>query len=603
MRNARMLLGLFFIFALLLSFQNCAQQQLELVKKEVRYELPSVKMAASICNDVRFFNQTGSKFVFIVDMSASNIGDWFYETVGGLNYYYFDPKKATDANGSRFTAIKYFLDNCGGQVGTQFAVIGFGNSAGTLTSASAPALSCDNVDFGTPTAAKAQLDFLKTRQDSDSSWYLQWSKATNKYLTGSTPNSLVLGVTSYTSATKCAENLLIKDLTSSTTVPADNYYVFFLSDGIPQDKNGTGCNVSSMTKEQKDACYLSNVSDSMALMRTAGISKNKNLRFTGVYYGADSSVPVVLDSMAKQGGTSGAVALKSFSGEQTALCSLFVSQAALEYKPETFMAIDLTTKRKNGKIVADSDMDGIDDETEITEGTDPTNPRSTGVSGVLDGICHRLGGLQKCRDRRAQITCNPNLFNSMGFSDCDYKMLGLDHINAGSWGIDSDKDGLPDIVEIIKGTDPGVADMLADPDADGVTTRDEIVRGTDPFISDANTPNYLMSLFKTTYVQNPNDLVCPLGNWRLEADRVLTAPILAVNSYQGALSFLNHPANVHKLFIYYKSVAQNSSNPSNEYYASWIDVSVENKNGNENAFSSIQELRPADFHLIGEVPQ
>ncbi len=602
-KSIKIIISLFFLLLISIGFQNCAKQNLELVQQEKVYQLPSVKLAANICNDVRFFNQSGSKFVFIVDMSASNVGNWFYETVGGLNYYYFDPTKATDPNGSRFDAIQYFLDHCGGQAGTQFSVIGFGNSAGVLSSAGAPALACDNVSFNTSGAAKSQLDYLKTRQTKDSSWYFQWSKATNNYLTVDTPASLVLGVTSYTNATKCAEDLLIKDLTSATAIPADNYYVFFLSDGVPEDKNGTGCNLPTLSKEKKDACYLSNMSDAMTMMRTAAISKNKNLRFTGVYYGTESAVPVVLDSMAKLGGTSGAVALKSFSGEQTALCSLFVSQTALEYKPETFFAVDLTSLRKGGKIVADSDMDGVDDETEIAEGTDPQNPRSTGVLGVLDGICHRLGGVAKCQERRSQIICQPNMFNSFGLSDCDYKMLALDRPNTGSWGLDTDKDGMPDFIEIIKGTDPGTADMLVDPDGDGVTTRDEIIRGTDPFVADANTPNYLMSLFKTTYIQTPNDLVCPMGHWRLEADRILTAPIESVASISGSASFLNHPANVHKFVVIYKSVAQNSLNPSNEYYAAWVDVAVEKADGSENATASVQELKPTDFKLIGEIPQ
>lgn len=584
-----------------LSFQNCTNQRLEYVEKSELYMLPQLKFSASICNDIRFFNQNSSKFVFIVDMSASNVGDWFYETVGTSKYYYWDPTKATDPQGSRFEAIRYFLDNCGGQAGSQFSVIGFGNTAGILDSSSSPALACNNVSFTTPTAAKAQLDYLKARQDQDDDWYLQWSRAQNKYLTTATPNSLILGVTSYSSAIKCAETLLINDLTSATSAPADNYFVFFISDGIPQDKNGTGCALSSMTTAEKEACYLASVNNSMTMVRTAAITKAKNLRFTGVYYGLDTAIPKVLDTIAKEGGTSGAVALGSFSGEQTALCSLFVSQSALEYKPESFIAVNLTVSRRGGQIVADSDMDGVDDAAEEAEGTDPQNPRSSGVPGVLDGICHRLGGKVACDEKRTKTTCDPNQFNSMGLSDCDYRMLGLQFQNAGSWGVDTDRDGMLDLIEIIKGTNPAVADMVGDPDGDGIVNRDEIVRGSDPFTPDAFLPEYLLSLYKMNYVQAAKDAVCPMGYWKLEADRLVSVDTQPVQNFNGPSAFLNHTRNEHKIVVFYRSVAQNSSSSMNEYYSASLNVLFEKRQGREYATPSTEELKAADFQMIGEV--
>jgi hypothetical protein len=611
----KFLFGLSVVAFLLITFQNCAQQGLEFVPQVQLYELPQYKFSAKICNDIRFFNQKGNKFLFIVDMSASNVGDWFYEEVGGTKFWYFNPTLATDPEGSRFEAIRYFIDHCGGQSGAQFSVIGFSNTAGILSSGSAPALACSNVGFVTPQVAKAQVDLLKARQTLDQNWFFQWSKEKNKYLTGSTPESLILGVTSYGSAMSCSEKILISDLTSSATIPADNYYVFFLSDGIPEDKKGTGCKLTAKTPEEKEACYLSSVSDSMQMIRTAAITKTKNLRFTGVYYGPDPTVPRVLDSVAKEGGTSGAVALKSFSGEQTALCSLFVSQSALEYKPDSFVAVDLTAMRKNGKIVADSDMDGVDDETEFAEGTDPQNPRSTGIPGVLDGICHRLGGVARCKEERSKVVCHPNQFNAVGLSDCDYKILGLDRRDVGSWGLDTDKDGMLDFIEIIKGSNPGVPDMMGDPDGDGWMTRDEIVRGTDPFVPDAAYPEYLMTLFKTVYVPGVNEVMCPAGYWKLDANRLLAAATVAVQSYEGESSYLNHEKNVHKVMVFYRSIAQNSSTPQNEYFAAWVDVLLEksrskttNPNTNrvtdfetETATPSMEELKQTDFRLIGTV--
>lgn len=601
--GGRSLIFLGVAVGLVVGFQNCAQQGLEKALKSEIYMLPELKLTASICNDIRFYNQKSSKFVFLVDMSASNVGDWFYETVGNQKFYYFDKNKATDINGSRFEAIRYFLNNCGEQSGDQFSVIGFSNTAGTLSSGSGAGLSCTYVGFGSSANAKAQLDYLKARQEQDQQWFFQWSKETNKYLSEPTPNSLIMGVTSYSSVLKCAENLLLTDLTSSTAKPADNYFVFFMSDGIPQDKNGTGCNVSNLSATQKEACYLGSITDSMTTMRTAAIARGKNMRFTGVFYGGGTgnSVPVAIDSISKMGGTNGGVALNSFSGQQSALCSLFVSQAALSYKPESLVAVNMTSIRKNGEMLSDSDMDGVDDESEILQGTDPQNPRSSGVSGVLDGICLRLGGVEECREKRASIVCSPNQMNTAGLSDCDFRMLGLQNLAKGDWGIDSDKDGMLDFVEIIKGSDPGSPDMLGDPDGDGVVTRDEIVNGTDPFVADLSIPNYLKSEYSLNFIDDQSQLQCPMGYWQISASRVMASPLLSVQSYEGTSSYFNHGQNEHKIFLFYKLVAQNSSTPKNEYYLTSVNVLIEKEGKLELATPSLDTVNPHDFKLLGGV--
>jgi hypothetical protein len=412
-----------------------------------------------------------------------------------------------------------------------------------------------------------------------------------------------MGVTSYSSVLKCAESVLLTDLTSSSSIPADNYFVFFMSDGIPQDKNGTGCNMSSLSTAQKDACYLNGITDSMTTMRTAAIARGKNMRFTGVFYGGgtENSVPVAIDSISKMGGTNGGVALNSFSGKQSALCGLFVSQAALSYKPESLIAVNMTSLRKNGKMLSDSDMDGVDDESEIVQGTDPQNPRSSDVSGVLDGICRHLGGLDECRKKRASVVCNPNQMNTVGLSDCDFRLLNLQNLANGEWGIDSDKDGMLDFVEVIKGSDPGIPDMFDDPDGDGVVTRDELVNGTDPFLADLSIPSYLKSEYSLSFIDDQSQLQCPMGFWQIQASRVMASSLLPVQSYSGSLSYLNHGQNEHTIFLFYKLVAQNSSTPKNEYYLSSVNVLIEKKNKLELATPSLDVVNPQDFKFLGGV--
>lgn len=589
---------------LILGFQNCAKQPLELYVPSKVYELPKLNLEASICHDNRFFNSSGAKFVFVIDMSASNVGDWISENKNGYDYFYWDKSKATDMAGDRFEAVKYFINNCGAMQGAEFAIIGFSNGAGGLTSPSSP-LSCNTVKFNQASAAIQQLDYLKSRQELDKNWFFQWDQTKNKYLNTPTPDSLVLGVTSYGSALSCAENLIFKEFTSSTATLADNYFLFFMSDGVPQDKYNTGCEVVGATKAQKENCYLESTQKPMAMTLSLSMAKAKNLKFSSVYYGADKTIPPILHAMASEGGSSEAIALASFSGDKGALCELFVSQSALEYKPESLSSINLTAFRKGGKIVADSDMDGVDDETEYLLGLDPSNPRSSGVSGVLDGICQRLGGIEKCREKRQQTNCNPNLFNKTGLSDCDYRILGLHHLTApdDDWGIDTDKDGVLDIVEIIRGTNPAVYDVSSDVDGDGIVARDELLRGSDVFSADQNIPEALLSLIKSEYVYSNTENQCPIGHWKISHDRILATPTVALWGHDHQLSHFNHNTNEHKILITYRSVAQNSAVGKHEYFMHLATVSLEflKKEDKEIATAYPEKIKPDDFIKIGEV--
>ncbi len=60
-----------------------------------------------------------------------------------------------------------------------------------------------------------------------------------------------------------------------------------------------------------------------------------------------------LDAMAKDGGTSGVMKLNSFSTGQNVLCSLVIGQLSVELRPDSLAAINMTTIRKGGKLLAD----------------------------------------------------------------------------------------------------------------------------------------------------------------------------------------------------------------------------------------------------------
>ena len=138
--------------------------------------------------------------------------------------------------------------------------------------------------------------------------------------------------------------------------------------------------------------------------------------------------------------------------------------------------------------VADSDGDGLTDEEEATLGTDPLNPDSDG-DGVGDGIEYRLatpgsefdplvpGTFAAC----AKITDLTVDHDLDGLNDCEEALLRTDPYLA-----DSDRDGIPDLVEVRLGSNPLVDDRLIDSDQDGILNGDEVKQGLDPWTDDSS---------------------------------------------------------------------------------------------------------------------
>ena len=138
--------------------------------------------------------------------------------------------------------------------------------------------------------------------------------------------------------------------------------------------------------------------------------------------------------------------------------------------------------------VADSDGDGLSDEEEAKVGTDPLNPDTDG-DGVGDGIELRLaaagnefdplvpGTFKAC----ASLT-DPFADHDLdGLTDCEEAVLRTD-----PYLVDSDRDGVPDVVEVRLGSNPLVDDRLIDSDQDGINNGDEVKEGLDPWSNDSS---------------------------------------------------------------------------------------------------------------------
>ena len=568
---------------------------------------------SSICPQTDLKPARNTKFVFMIDMSVSNIGGWDHRAgPEGQRMSYWDPSKNSDIDGRRFDYIKEFLNGCAAQSGNEFAIMGMSHTAGTIIqSGPKKSLSC-NSQFGNSGVASGIVDSFKQVQMEERPWYEQW---TEHYLTSNDWPG-VLGATSYNSALACSESLIAEELTSDRHIGTDYYHLFMISDGTPNDGYNKGCN--RLPEAERQDCYLSGIEDYTSYLMQLGIAKNKTMRIHGISYGPNQSAQSeFLNTIARYGNTGKAIELSSVADFPEALCRAVASQAAVDYQADFVMAINLTTVRRGNKLVADSDMDGLSDEEEVAKGFDPQIARSSQALGVLDGICERIGGKDICRHKRDQLNCSPSVSQETGLSDCDIKILGLDRLSQGpTQGLDSDGDGMPDLVEILKGTDPGFSDMSEDPDGDGVATRAELLAGTDPFGKEGPLTIAETARIHTEYVgQVDGDPDCSYGAWQMKLEHIPVAPNRSAS--QGLSPSFSHEENTHVLFLFYRLNAVNAQTENSRFYGTYQKVRYQYREDLINALDGTgqsilrqrliplgsTDLMSGDFRLIGEVAQ
>lgn len=152
-------------------------------------------------------------------------------------------------------------------------------------------------------------------------------------------------------------------------------------------------------------------------------------------------------------------------------------------KLKRLIAFNINTVSRDSQILVDSDGDGLPDEEERPDPLLPgdTAPRldpDTDDDQIGDGIERRMG-----LDPFAftQVNgCNPTADTDQDrLNDCEERVLGTDPCIS-----DTDGDGLPDLVELHVGTNPLIPEDLQDADRDGLLNVDEAVRHTDPESAD-----------------------------------------------------------------------------------------------------------------------
>jgi hypothetical protein len=140
-------------------------------------------------------------------------------------------------------------------------------------------------------------------------------------------------------------------------------------------------------------------------------------------------------------------------------------------------------KPKEGKLEPDSDGDGLIDALENSLGLEPGNVDTDG-DGLGDGLEHffKNGGFDPALASKPGKPCLAEErvdSDGDGLNDCEERALGSD-----PRVVDTDRDRIPDGLEVYWGTNPLLIDVKDDQDFDGRLSGDEIADHTDPRVSD-----------------------------------------------------------------------------------------------------------------------
>ncbi|MBW1811463.1 MAG: hypothetical protein JRJ87_24960 [Deltaproteobacteria bacterium] len=164
--------------------------------------------------------------------------------------------------------------------------------------------------------------------------------------------------------------------------------------------------------------------------------------------------------------------------------------------PRTFLITNRNTKVLDGRVVADSDGDGLSDQEERKLMTDPARPDSDGdeISDLLE-FRMKSSGLDPLQPDRPSVCGTDSPFpdsDADGLNDCEEILAGTDRLLQ-----DTDRDGYPDGVELRAGTSPLERDSEGDLDHDGIANGIELEVHLDPRAVDSNLEPNLAYIYET----------------------------------------------------------------------------------------------------------
>ena len=350
-----------------------------------------VKASASYCTIPSTQLQGNIKYVLIMDRSGSNQL----------------PPDSSDPNGSRrFPPMIKFVQQNPQSPNVFWSMINMGTSGSILQP-----FTTDQGSF---------VSLLQNQQAITATIDNQW--------------------TNYVDALDKAQTLIANDIAASrgaatggAPAPSTTYVLFFVTDGFPIVANGP----------QSAADILAVVSTMQTLGQQNTDLVSGILLNTALYYSNSpplSAEQVAATSLLSSMATAGHGTLVSFGAGQLIDYSQFaVPLRNLRYQNRQVWIENENVVWEGGKLVADSDGDGISDATERALGSNPFLVDSDG-NGVGDGVEMALNG-RPCQD----AACAPGA-KANPYTTC------LSLKTAAGFYPDSDKDGLNDCEELLIGS-------------------------------------------------------------------------------------------------------------------------------------------------------
>jgi hypothetical protein len=237
----------------------------------------------------------------------------------------------------------------------------------------------------------------------------------------------------------------------------------------------TDCDACNAGNAQCSACELGRVSEAVKAVGTQFGAGEVTIQPVYVHDAADPVTRYQAAAIARAGGTELIETTKE--NLVKTLSSLNYASLQRALKVKRLIAMNRNARTRDGRVLIDSDGDGLPDEDEAALGTDPRNVDSDG-DGLSDGVEVRMGLNPLVVD--VVKGCNPtNDEDGDRLNDCEERVLGTDPCIS-----DTDGDGLPDLVEFLGGTNPLVPEDLNDDDHDGLSNVGEVLAHTDPLSSD-----------------------------------------------------------------------------------------------------------------------
>ncbi len=497
-----------FMVLLLVTFQNCGQVSVSDAPLLVEpLSIPKDKPEFLICPVEGPAISVPVTYVFIVDMSLSNLGGFVQESCGGSSYrYHLALSQASDhllgpgntSRAKRLEGISAFVSQVADtNPNLRFSVIGFS----TQKLLGGAGVTCANSATSSKQTFLNRLGELKNVQTND-------YRKSGAVCAFNSP--FTMGTTSYLSAIDCLnENIDAEVLLSGASRPF--YQIFFITDGKPNEKTSSGqlniegicgpntspvgqsCRAAIQACNNED-CIYDYITDNSYVPKLQMLTNSLKANGYGfnlkpIFYEkagtpvAESDFPrasLSLNKLARSDGSqTTTTALTDLSSLATQLTEALGTQALVNYTFTSPMVINANAIPAGDKVLLDTDGDGLTDILEdslVSLGYNKNNPRS---SGILDSICHKYLADQNC-----SITSTPTCANTkVGFNlnQCDKAKLQTVLPGKVLTGYDSDNDGIVDYFEFLRGTNPFMTDYALDDDDDSVGNITELYRGSDPF--------------------------------------------------------------------------------------------------------------------------